>query len=389
MITTIVSTTATPSADRASSRRHLRRMAGALAVAALASPLLLAGTASASPLSGSIGTAPVRHNSSSGLTPVSTPVGVNFHGLWTSYTDAQRATVLDRLAAAGVDSVRLDVSWIMLQPNNSASYDAWGVAFVDRVIAMANQRGIKPLVMLWLTPGWANGNAGQRALPTNPADYARVANYAAKRWSGKVVGWEVWNEPNDTAFMTGADPVAYTRLLKAAYPAFKAADPTTPVVTGGVQYNDDTWIRRMYDGGAKGYFDAIGSHPYQGIANAAPSLANDGTRYTLTHAVAIHDLMVARGDGAKKIWFTELGWSTHANTAGTANWNLGVTETVQSDYLVQAADLVQTTMPWVQRMYWYDDRDTTTGNVQYDSYGLLHANLTPKLAMNGLAKANS
>jgi hypothetical protein len=389
MDTSVVSTTGTPSADRPSSHRHLRRMAGALAVAALASPLLLAGNASASPLSGSIGTAPARHNSSSGLTPVSTPVGVNFHGLWTSYTDAQRATVLDRFAAAGVDSVRLDVSWIMLQPNNGASYDAWGVAFVDRVIAMANQRGIKPLVMLWLTPGWANGNAGQRALPTNPADYARVANYAAKRWSGKVVGWEVWNEPNDTTFMTGADPVAYTRLLKAAYPAFKSADPTTPVVTGGVQYNDDTWIRRMYDGGAKGYFDAIGSHPYQGIANAAPSLANDGTRYTLTHAVAIHDLMVARGDGAKKIWFTELGWSVHANTAGTANWNLGVTETVQSDYLVQAADLVRTTMPWVQRMYWYDDRDTTTGNVQYDSYGLLHANLTPKLAMTGLAKANS
>src|SRR5206468_516770 len=55
------------------------------------------------------------------------PMGVQFHGMWSLYSDSQRAYVLDKLQAAGVNSVRLDVSWAMLQPTSAASYDAWGI----------------------------------------------------------------------------------------------------------------------------------------------------------------------------------------------------------------------------------------------------------------------
>ena len=377
---TSTTTSSTTSARR--STRALLRLAGAATAVALTTPLLFAGA-------GFAGTTALRNPSGRTRLGTAQPVGANFHGMWTSFTDAQRARVLDRLSAAGVDSVRLDVSWVMLQPRNRTSYDRWGVSFVDHVIAMANQRHIRPLVMLWLTPGWANGRRGQRTLPSSPADYARAARWAATRWRGKVVGWEVWNEPNDSGFMTGADPAAYTRLLKAAYPAVKAGDRAATVVTGGTSYNDDRWIGRMYASGAKGCFDAIGTHPYQGLADADPALADRGSKYTLMHANAVRRLMVARGDGRKSVWFTEFGWSTHANTARTANWNRGVSESVQSAYLVSTARIVGNRMPWVQRMYWYCDRDTTTGNVQYDHYGLFHANLTPKLALTrGLVQAN-
>ena len=391
-INTSPTITAIHTAAHARRSEHWRLVSTAAALA-LVAPVLCAGPAFA----GSTATDKTSARLGAGATAGATArlgltehaVGINFHAMWTSYTDAQRTMVLDKLAAAGVDSVRMDVSWVMLQPTNGTSYDAWGVAFIDRVIAMENQRGIKPLVMLWLTPGWANANAGQRTLPTNPADYARAAQWAANRWHGKVVGWEVWNEPNDTGFMKGADPVAYTRLLKAAYPAVKAGDPTTSVVTGGTSYNDDKWIGRMYDAGAKGYFDAVGTHPYQGFADADPALADDGSMYTFSHAKAVRNLMVARGDGAKPIWFTEFGWSTHANTASTPNWNRGVSESVQSTYLAKAAGIIGSTMPWVQRAYWYADRDTTTGNVQYDNYGLFHSDLTAKPALTGLAQANA
>ena len=62
-------------------------------------------------------------------------MAVQFHGMWTAYTDDQRMAILNQLQAANIRSVRLDVSWAMLQPTNATSYDAWGVAFVDRVIA--------------------------------------------------------------------------------------------------------------------------------------------------------------------------------------------------------------------------------------------------------------
>ncbi|MEN3360937.1 MAG: polysaccharide biosynthesis protein PslG [Mycobacteriales bacterium] len=315
-------------------------------------------------------------------------VGVQFHGMWTMYTDAQRVQVLDKLQAAGAHSVRLDVAWTMLQPDGPGSYYAWGVAFVDRVIAMANQRGIKPLVTLWLTPEWANRGQGERVLPDNPADYARVARWAAARWNGKVIGWEVWNEENSPAFLEGADPVAYTRLLRAAYPAFKAGSPATPVVFGGLEYNDTDWLRRAYDAGAQGYFDVMATHPYMGIADAGPTLADDGTMWTLTHVRAVHDLMTARGDGGKKVWFTEFGWSTHANTSSTPAWDKGVSETTQAAYLTQTVNYVRSHYSYVTRMYWYNDRDLTDGGIQVQNYGLLHRDLSPKPALGALARVN-
>jgi hypothetical protein len=369
---------------RTTGLRVLRRAAVALGVAA---PLLLTATPA---FAGGLFPAPAPAPTPTPVTAtVGAPVGANFHGMWSTYTDAQRITMLDGLKAAGVDSVRLDVSWAMLQPVGPTSYDAWGTGFVDRVIGLANARGIKPLVMLWMTPGWANNHAGDRVLPTNPADYARVAQWSAARWNGKVVGWEVWNEPNSPSFMVGADPVAYTRLLKAAYPAFKAGSAATPVLTGGVEYNDTNWLTRMYAAGAKGSFDAIATHPYMGMADADPSLADDGTMWTFTHAAAVHRLMVANGDGTKKLWFTEFGWSTHATAAGTPNWNRGVTEAVQSQYLVKAAALVDSTMPYVARLYLYSERDTSTGNVQYDSYGIYRPDFTAKPVLTGIRTANS
>lgn len=366
-------------AGRRRTRRQLTAVAAAVALA-------LAGGAAA----GACGSRPGRPTppaTTAPGTPSTRPVDAMFHGLWTSYTDAQRVRVLDQLRAAGVTSVRIDLSWVMLQPNGPGRYDRWGTSFVDRVIAMANERGIKPLMMLWLTPGWANGNTGERAAPYRPADYARVARWAAERWRGKVVGWEVWNEPNSRAFLAGADPAGYVRLLRAAYPAIKAGDPAAAVVLGGVEYNDVGWLTRAYDAGAQGYFDVLATHPYQGVADLPPD-ARDDTKWTLTHVSEVRRLMVERGDAAKPVWFTEFGWSTHGVRNG-ANWTRGVDEPRQAAYLAATARLVAAQMPYVQRIYWYSDRDTRGGNPQYANYGLFRLDLSPKPALAALAAVNA
>jgi len=312
-------------------------------------------------------------------------VGVQFHGTWSNYTEAQRARVLDVFAAAGVATVRVDVGWASLQSTGPGSYDAWQVALVDSVMNQLHARGMTALVTLWSTPDWANGGRGTHTLPTNPADYARVAQWAAARWAGTARSWEVWNEPNSPDYLDGADPAAYARLLRAAYPAFHAGDPTTTVVLGGVSYNDDEWLAAAYAAGVRGAFDVMATHPYMGVADASPALADDGSMYTLRHLSAVHDLMVRNGDGAKPVWLTELGWSSHANTGGEANWNRGVTEAQQGAFLTQTAQLVASTYPYVQKMFWYSDRDDDSGQKQQDNYGLLHRDLTPKRALGALA----
>lgn len=329
-----------------------------------------------------------RTSAESQSTTSSIPVGVQFHGMWQFYTDDARKSVLDKLKAAGVRSVRLDISWAMLQPTNGTSYEPGGVQFVDNVMKMILDRGMKPLVLLRLTPGWANQGRGEAALPDNPSDFARLAEWSARRWAGKALAWEILNEQNSPDFMTGADPVSYVRLLKAAYPAIKRGSPGTPVVFGGMQYVDTDWIRRAYDAGAKGSFDAMAVHPYLGPSDLPPATAADGTMWRLTHVKTVRDLMVARGDGDKKIWFTEFGWSTHANDPNTPPWGRGVTEAKQAQYLTETVALVRKSYPYVTQMYWYNEIDLPWGGVQVENFGLLHRNLSAKPALAALKKAN-
>jgi polysaccharide biosynthesis protein PslG len=310
-------------------------------------------------------------------------VGVQFHGLWSSYTDADRLAALDTLAGAGLTRVRIDASWAMLQPDGPDSYDPGGVERLDKLVAMSAERGMRPLITLWLTPEWAGGDSDGRVLPTDPSDYARAAGWAARRWAGQV-DWEIWNEPNAEEFLAGASAQHYAELLRAAYPAIKAADPSALVVAGSLQYNDTGWLRQIYDAGAGGHFDVLSTHPYQSPADLPPEAADDGSIHRLTHAGAVHQLMTEYGDGSKPVWFTELGWSTAPG--GVDPWTRSVTPEQQADYLVRALDLIERTMPFVPAVFIYRDRDAAEVEDHVDGFGLLTYDLHPKPALEALRR---
>ena len=363
----------------------VRRLRALLAGALTAGALLGAAPGSAS-AAVPAGAAPAATPGTASVVPgvPRLQVGVQFKGMWADYTDAQRVQVLDKLAAAGADTVRIDVSWAMLQPDARGQFSAWGVGFVDKVVAMAASRGLHPLITLWMAPDWANGGRGERVLPDDPADFGAIARWSAARWRGKVSAWEVWNEPNDPYFMRGADPAAYVRLLKAAYRGFKAGAPETPVVFGGTSYVDTDWVARAYAAGAAGSFDVMGTHPYQGMADAPPEKPDDGERETLDHVRVLRDLMVRNGDALKPIWFTESGWSAHTNPAGTMSWERGVSATVQADYLVRMLRHVQRQYPYVTHVFWYTERNQATGDAHQDNFGLMTRDLRAKPAYTAL-----
>lgn len=304
-------------------------------------------------------------------------MGVQFHALWSDYSDQERVAVLDKLAAAGVKWVRVDLGWQSLQEVGPDSYSQWHVDRADRTVDMARERGISVLATLWATPAWANGGAGAHVPPTDVADYARVARWAAEHFHGRVGAWEVWNEANHPGFWSGtADD--YTELLKAAYPAFKAGSPTTPVVLGGPSYNDTDWLQKVYAAGGQGSFDVMATHPYQGVADTPPEAPDDGTAWRLSHVGAVHALMTEYGDGDKKIWFTEFGWSSHSNTGAEKNWARGVTEQQQADFLVRTMKYLSANHPYVTNVFWYNERNRDSGKIHMDNYGLLNRDLSEK-----------
>ncbi len=326
-------------------------------------------------------------------TPTSTPttrqrpllVGTQFQGTWSTYTDQQRKSLLDKLVAMGIRTVRIGISWAMLQPDRPTPGDggwnwAWGIPRVDSVVQMALSRGLTVHATFGRTPAWANDGAGEGAAPTSIADWRRAVHFAANRYAGKVSSWEVWNEPNLPKYFVGGSPQAYTRLLCAAYPIMHSESPTTPVVYGGLNGNDWRFLDASYQAGAKGCFDVLAVHPYQrwGFPPGAP--APDDEPWYFPNVSLVREVQRQHHD-LLPIWFTELGWSTHPNLPGTPEYQRGVSEQQQASYLVRTLQLTQQRYPYVRRAYIYTARDETGFDRDNNNYGLYTLSLQPKPAV--------
>jgi hypothetical protein len=362
-------------------RSSLRLLVGAAAIAAVFGGALIAPESASAAVPSVCAT---KTTASAQTKPLG--VGVQFHGTWSSLTDDNRVCILNSIADSGANWVRIDIGWTTIQPDGRGVYHmAWGVPFVDKILNMAHDRGLKVMATFWQTPDWASGTTNKRVLPKNVADYAAAIKWSAARWKTQVQAWEIWNEPNTKDFLSPPDPVAYTKLLKAAYPAVKAGNPAAQVVFGGTMFVDTNWIGQAYTAGAKGYYDVMAVHPYLGYANKGPDAPDLGSRERLTHTKVLVELMKAKGESTKPIWFTEFGYSTHANTSSTPVWFLGVSEATQAAFLKQTLTFTQATYPQVKVAFWYNSVDLNTGaNIHASNRGLLRLDYSRKPAFNAM-----
>jgi hypothetical protein len=311
-------------------------------------------------------------------------------------------------AAAGANSVRMDLSWSSLEINGKGKYDPYYVGQVDRYMNDAAARGIKVIAMFWTTPCWAStapdsakqGCAGSwwnrgvdRYAPTNAADYGEAAAWVAQRWGSKMAALEVWNEPNDSAFFKSPNAVAdYAALVKAAYPRVKAAAPGVPVLAGAMEFADGKFLEGLYGQGMLGFYDGISLHPYNEWRAPGDAWQEQWKQYTFTRGVPwIHDIMAAHGDATSKLWFTEMGWSS-CLPGGTDKFC--VTEAQQAQYTADALRIIRDRWDYVAAAIFYNLRNKgTTPTDRESSYGLIYRDFSPKPAYiawkNVLAELNS
>ena len=241
----------------------------------------------------------------------------------------------------GADWVRMWALWQDMEPS-PGQLNQHLVGAMNGRIAALKARGVKVLVVVHRAPAWANGGRGGIAPPSDPGTFGRFMG----RIAGAVPGadaWELWNEPDSAEFWAGgADPPAYAALLRAAYPAIKAAQPSDTVVTGGMVGNNMDFLAALYANGAGGAFDAVGVHTDTACLTDGPGAYYRDERgrvgrYTFSAYREVHAVMADHGDSGKPIWMTELGWSTQGGTcpvgekAGTKP--LGVSPERQARYL--------------------------------------------------------
>ncbi|WP_131815088.1 cellulase family glycosylhydrolase [Mycolicibacterium holsaticum] len=285
---------------------------------------------------------------------------------------------LDLMVNTGVRSARIMMPWAGIQP----APQEWNWGQADLIVNAANARGIAVVALLNSTPGWATGGGPAVAAPPASAEaFGTFAGTMASHFAGRVAAYELWNEQNAVQFWAGPagpQPDRFAGLLKAAYPAIKAADPNATVVAGGlsptinffsVTMNPVTYVERMYAAGAKGFFDALAFHPYLFTNNVESRFSTGAANSPRGLYNALRQQMAANGDGGKQIWATEFGEATSK-----------VSEATQADRI---RDFIVSwrTLDGAGPAFIYTTRDRSTGSANpQDNYGVYRTDWTPKPA---------
>mgnify|MGYP001828690098 CR=1 FL=1 len=240
-------------------------------------------------------------------------------------------------------------------------------------------------------PGYGNPPVSEDDLAAFQGFCQALAAHVSSTWRPQgleTIAYEIWNEPN-LGYEWGGDPNAaqYTELLRAGYQGIKQGDPAATVVSAGLATTggtaaelsrarrlygttqvvpDLTFLRGMYQHGADGYFDALGSHPYGGpdAPETAPGAAR-GPIY-FRRAEEQRQIMLANGDPSP-VWATEFGWVLRTGChLGEHEW-MEVSEAQQASYLAAAYAYAGEHWPWMGPMflfnldfgtvYWYAECD--------------------------------
>jgi hypothetical protein len=288
---------------------------------------------------------------------------------------------LDAVAKTGASWLRVLIDWSSIE-RVKGQYD-WG--YVDGLVNAARAHNLKVLGVIAYTPEWARpADTYFTFPPINSADYGQFAAAVAYRYADRVFDWELWNEPNLPPFfgyLLDDNPARYTELVKAAYPAIKAVQPNSTVVLAGLcpmlgDYSPPAFLDQMYAAGVGGFFDAAAAHPYVSPTGIAADPANGWS-----DVGRMHDVMVAHGDGDKKIWLTELG-------APTSDSPEGVSQAEQAKQITDVfAAAAATDYSGPAFIYSIRDGNTPNRGNALDSYGaLLTSDWRPKAAAAVLAK---
>jgi hypothetical protein len=216
---------------------------------------------------------------------------------------------------------------------------------------------------------------------TDPQAFGRWAGELAGelRQAGGATAYEVWNEPDDPSFWGGAvDAARYASLLEAAAPPLRRGDPGATVLLGALTGNNFSFLRQVYDAGARASFDGVAVHTDTACLVDPPTAFardRDGRigRFSFLGLRSVREVMVARGDARKGIWMTELGWSTATTPCARGAWAgrkpAGVPEPVQAQHLTQAYGCLAR-YPYVVSGLWFTLDDSRGNGPELDSYGL-------------------
>lgn len=286
--------------------------------------------------------------------------------------EAELEQRLSEIKAMGASWVRVDFNWYTVQPYSPDEF-IWDK--YDRVVAAATRHNLKILAVVGYTARWAQETyctqlAGSRSgsarqcQPRDKNEFAHFAATAAVRYRGQAIrAWEIWNEPNLSAYWKTAhqgglvtvDPQAYAEVANETARRIRDHYPDSVIITGGLAplfepsprkgMRQSEYLANLLPLLEKHYFDGIGIHPY-----SWPALPGKAADYNAFYTVdgskkySLRAVMQQAGWGDKEIWGTEFGASTAGERSslihrGGSSRPDHVPENVQAQIVGQGIDL--------------------------------------------------
>ncbi len=249
--------------------------------------------------------------------------------------------------------IRVLFAWNdQVQPSPSSAID---FSFYDDIVSHIPST-TKAIVVLTDVPTWmSNSNNWTDGDPrkTFAERWAKVvaARYASKK---KILGYEVWNEPNTDMFDENStlsltkNPENYVALLRSSAQAIREVAPQKLIISAATtainQDYPDTlnYNKDLFDLGLESLVDIWAVHFY---GSGLESVIFPG---------GVADFL---NDLQKPIWLTEIGEKGYSQ---------------QREYMERYLPFLIELIPGIARAYYYQFTDSTSAD---NSYGL--RNLTP------------
>ena len=259
----------------------------------------------------------------------------------------------------------------------------------DLVVDHARRQGLTVIARLGMVPEWARPDPDERPTTTtyldeeHYADFARFVGAFAEHFRGRVDHIIIWNEPNiglEWGYRP-VDPEGYTELLKAVYPAAKAANPDLVVLGGALAptlapegdpegMNDLIYLERMLAAGAGEAMDGLAAHAYGW--RLAPDAPADPEVVNLNRTALLRELLVETGHGEMPIYITEGGWNDHPR------WTKAVSPSQRAAFTIRAYEKAAEEWPWIEAMVLWAFRYPRPAHSYLDNFTFVTADFLPK-----------
>jgi len=270
---------------------------------------------------------------------------------------------LDLIAEAGFRFIRMDFSWSGIERQKGV-YNFEKTSY-DALTNGCTKRGIRILYILDYSNRLYESEQSVRT-DQGRAAFATFAQDAAKRYAGKNILWEIWNEPNIKQFWSpqpGVDD--YCKLVEAAATAIKKADPNAFVVAPATSTIPFDWLEACFKKGLLNWIDALTVHPYR--PQSPETVIKDYAK--------LRELITRYAPQGKKVPIISGEWG-YSNV----NWDSSrLSDEKQGQYLARMflTNLHQN----VPVSIWYDwKNDGIDPNEREHNFGTVTHELKPKLA---------